>query len=263
MPASISLNALNPESLWLSVCAVVIGTSMAFGDGIQNFPIALLCLCTAVLIQAGVNLVEASAKSGEKVSPAGIIVTFILATAGAAILILKGGLPVAAVMLAAVFSAIVSAGRIPWPVPYAIKALWRFLFFGPVAVAAVYYLQSNEINGSVFLSGIAPGLVAVAATFSGPATEKVFARQMIYGLIGAALVPLLIVGMIQDHMPVMVASAALFFAGPVLSALMEHRLSGVLPNIYRFLRVYTILFFAGWNWEVLLYYARHLSKIIP
>jgi len=48
--------AIRPKTLYAAICPVIIGTAMAFGDGIHHWPSALVALFCAVMIQIGTNL---------------------------------------------------------------------------------------------------------------------------------------------------------------------------------------------------------------
>src|SRR5262245_18534128 len=48
--------AIRPKTLHAAIAPVAMGTAMAFGDGVQDFRIALKCLGVALLLQIGTNL---------------------------------------------------------------------------------------------------------------------------------------------------------------------------------------------------------------
>src|SRR3990167_7180769 len=55
-PFKIWLMAIRPKTLSAAIAPVVMATAMAFGDGVEHFPTAFLCLLGALLIQIGTNL---------------------------------------------------------------------------------------------------------------------------------------------------------------------------------------------------------------
>ena len=55
-PLKICLLAIRPKTLWVAVSPVMMGTAMAYRDGIADFPSALIALFAAVTIQIGTNL---------------------------------------------------------------------------------------------------------------------------------------------------------------------------------------------------------------
>jgi len=56
IPLKTWLMAFRPKTLPAAIAPVLIGTAMAFGDGIQHFPTALVCLLAAIAIQIGTNI---------------------------------------------------------------------------------------------------------------------------------------------------------------------------------------------------------------
>ena len=53
--------------------------------------------------------------------------------------------------------ALISVPVIPEPLE-----IFVLIFFGPVAVGGTYYLQTLEINFTVILAGLSPGLISTA-----------------------------------------------------------------------------------------------------
>ena len=175
--------AFRPKTLSASIAPVFIGTAMAFGDGIQHFPTAIVCLFAALAIQIGTNIAndyydfKKGADTKERIGPARVTQTglippttvkraFIIAFSIAALLsiwlIARGGWPIALIGICAIASGIFyTAG--PRPLGYmGLGDLFVLIFFGPVAVAGTYYVQSLEINMAVIFAGFAPGFISVA-----------------------------------------------------------------------------------------------------
>ncbi len=283
------LLAIRPKTLAASVCPVVIGTAMAFGDGVWHWPTAGLCLLGALCIQIGTNLANDyfDFKKGTdtferigptRVSQAGLIkpqtvmIGFILAFLIAGLISLKlierGGWPIAAIGIASIISGLAyTAGR--FALGYiGLGELFVLIFFGPVAVAGTYYVQSLEMNVAILLAGLAPGMISVGILAinnlrdmetdfkSNKRTLAVrfgrsFAIQEYFvAIISAGLTPILLYSIMVDHLPILTASLILFLAIPLLitvtSKMDGPSLNNALAKTGRLLVIYTILFSIGW-----------------
>lgn len=255
--AKIWLMAFRPKTLMASICPVMIGTAMAFGDGIQHFPTAAVCLLGALAIQIGTNLAndyfdfKKGADTHERIGPtrvtqAGLVkpgaiifafsFMFFLSAVCGYFIYQRAGWPILAIALASILSGLLyTAG--PKPLGYlGMGDLFVFIFFGPVAVAGTYYAQSLEFNLAIVLAGIAPGLLSVAILCvnnlrdiqndlkSGKLTLAVrFGRsfaisEYFFCMSAACLTPILIYSIIQDHIETLMASATLLLAIPALKA---------------------------------------------
>src|SRR3990167_3213590 len=108
--------ASRPKTLPAGIAPVLMGTIMAFGDGIGDVVTALVCLLTALLLQIGTNLAndyydfKKGADTQERVGPtrvtqsglippermkAAFIGVFALAALASIWLVLRGGWPIA------------------------------------------------------------------------------------------------------------------------------------------------------------------------
>ncbi len=177
------LLASRPKTLPAAAVPVLIGTAMAWGDGVFHPLSALLALLCALLIQVGTNLVNDYADfakgtdTGERigpvrvtqagwVSPAGmkiaIAVTFAVTVAAALYLVYRGGWPIVIIGVLSILSGILyTAG--PFPLGYlGLGDLFVLIFFGPVAVGGTYYVQALTVSWVVIAAGAAPGLISVA-----------------------------------------------------------------------------------------------------
>ncbi|MCB0376252.1 MAG: 1,4-dihydroxy-2-naphthoate polyprenyltransferase, partial [Sinomicrobium sp.] len=175
--------ACRPKTLAASIAPVLIGTGMAFGDGIHHFPTAILCLLAALSIQIGTNLANdyfdfvKGTDDDERIGPVrvtqaglikpeivrnGFLLTFAFSTVISLILMYRGGWPIALIGFLSIVSGILyTAG--PKPLGYlGFGDIFVLIFFGPVAVAGTYYVQSYELNMAVVLAGFGPGLLSVA-----------------------------------------------------------------------------------------------------
>ena len=245
--------AIRPKTLPAAIAPVLIGTGMAFGDGIADFPTAGLCLLGALAIQIGTNLANdyfdyrKGADTSERLGPtrvtqaglvkpwlmiAAVIFVFSLAAFIAYLLYLRAGQPIAVIGILSIISGVLyTAG--PWPLGYVgLGEIFVLIFFGPVAVAGTYYAQSLEINLAVVLAGIAPGLIAMGILTvnnlrdldgdqkAGKRTLAVrfgrsFAQQeYLFSILMASLMPVVISLMIQDHYWILLACFTSLLAIP-------------------------------------------------
>ncbi|MCH7571210.1 MAG: 1,4-dihydroxy-2-naphthoate polyprenyltransferase [Deltaproteobacteria bacterium] len=175
--------AARPKTLWASIAPVVVGTALAYGDGAHHWPSALIALACAVLIQIGTNFAndyfdyEKGADTEERMGPlrvtqSGMVssttmkwataATFFLACVGGAILTWRGGWPIAVVGLLCILSGLLYTGG-PYPLGYlGLGDLFVLIFFGPVAVGGTYYVQALQVNTTVLVAGMGPGLLITA-----------------------------------------------------------------------------------------------------
>ncbi|MCA9403113.1 MAG: 1,4-dihydroxy-2-naphthoate polyprenyltransferase [Candidatus Omnitrophica bacterium] len=245
--------ACRPKTLPAAVAPVVIGTAMAFGDGLWHWPTALVCLLTAVTIQIGTNLAndyydfKKGTDTAERVGPvrvtqAGLIKpetvrnafagVFAVTMLGFLILVQRGGWPIGLLGVVCILSGIFyTAG--PKPLGYlGLGDLFVLVFFGPVAVGGTYLVQTYELNYAVLLAGLGPGLISVAILAvnnyrdidgdrrSGKKTLAVrFGRtfgqyEYAVSLMLAALLPVLIYMLIHDHVAILVCSVISVLALP-------------------------------------------------
>ena len=267
----------------------MMGTIMAFGDGIGHIPAALVCLLTALLLQIGANLAndyydfQKGADTMDRVGPtrvtqaglippqqvkAAFIGVFALAAVGSIYLVTRGGWMIGVLAVLAILSGIFyTAGK--HPLGYlGLGDILVFIFFGPVAVAGTYYVQSLELNSAIIFAGIAPGLFSVAILTvnnlrdidsdrkSGKNTLAVrFGRgfalsEYLFCVLGACIVPILIYMFIEDHLPILACSLISLAAVPTIKKVFT-RTEGVMLNTAlaataRLLLAYSILFSIGW-----------------
>ena len=289
VPLKIWLMAFRPKTLPAAVAPVMIGTAMAFGDGVHHFLTAFACLLAALAIQVGTNIANdyydfkkgtdtAKRIGPTRVTQAGLIKpstmkwAFIIAFGLAALLsiwlIQRGGWPIAVIGILAILSGIFyTAG--PRPLGYiGLGDLFVLIFFGPVAVAGTYYVQSYEINMAVMLAGIAPGLISVAILTvnnlrdidsdrdAGKRTLAVrFGRsfavsEYLFSITIASLIPVLIYSLIQDHIAILICVVVTLIAIPtikIVSTASDGRLlNRALEQTGRLLLIYSVLFSIGW-----------------
>ncbi|MCK5076440.1 MAG: 1,4-dihydroxy-2-naphthoate octaprenyltransferase, partial [Calditrichia bacterium] len=97
-----------------------------------------------------------------KVMQRAIYFVFALTLVLSIYLVYKGGLPILLIGVISIISGIIyTAG--PFPLGYiGIADLFVLIFFGPVAVAGTYYLQTLSFHYYTVIAGLAPGFLSVA-----------------------------------------------------------------------------------------------------
>jgi len=281
--------AFRPKTLTAAISPVLIGTAMAYGDGVHHFPSALLCLLAALSIQIGTNLAndyydfKKGADTKERIGPtratqAGLIkpsamrwafiIAFTISALICAYLIRRGGAPIAIIGVLSILSGIFyTAG--PKPLGYiGLGDLFVLIFFGPVAVAGTYYVQSFEMNFAIILAGFAPGLISVAILTVNNYRDiesdrkvgkrtlavrfgKTFAQlEYLITILAAALLPVLIYSLIQDHFPILICTIIVLLAAPTIQTVFTKTdgpsLNHALAATGKLLLIYSILFSIGW-----------------
>jgi 1,4-dihydroxy-2-naphthoate octaprenyltransferase len=171
------------RTLPAAIAPVLVGTSLALGDG-RFHPLAFLAaLLGAVFIQVGTNLSNdySDARRGAdtedrlgpvRVTAGGLVppgrvliatyVTFGLAVACGAYLVAIAGPELLAVGAASILAGVLYTGG---PRPYGYEGLGEvfvFLFFGVVAVAGSYFVQVQELPWEAFVCAVPVGLLASA-----------------------------------------------------------------------------------------------------
>ena len=175
--------AARPKTLWASVAPVVVGTAMAYGDGLHHWPSASSALLCAVLIQIGTNFAndyfdyKKGADTAQRQGPlrltqAGLVspqamklataLVFLMACIGALTLVVRGGLPIILIGIFCILAGTLYTGG-PYPYGYhGLGDLICLVFFGPVAVGGTYYVQAMEFHPVVAAAGLGPGLLITA-----------------------------------------------------------------------------------------------------
>jgi len=178
------LLAARPKTLTAALVPVVVATALAAALGTAvSFPVALFTLASALCIQIGTNLVNDAldflkGADGERrtgplratqqgflshrqVLAAGALF-FLLALAAGVPLILKGGAPIALLLL---LSIALGYGYTGGPAPLAyigMGELFVLLFFGIAAAVAATFLQTGALEPLALLAGVQVGLHATA-----------------------------------------------------------------------------------------------------
>jgi len=177
------LLAIRPPTLTAAVVPVAVGTGVAVGDGYRAPLAALAALVGALALQIGANFANdlsdfrRGADNESRLGPPratqlglltqrqvtqGILVAFAVATLAGLYLVYVGGWPIIAIGLSSMIAAVTYTGG-PWPFGYrGLGEVFVFIFFGVVAVAGTYFVQSGEVNGHVLAASIPVSLTVTA-----------------------------------------------------------------------------------------------------
>lgn len=281
--------AFRPKTLPAAIAPVVIGTAMAKGQGVQDYPVAAVALFAAICIQIATNLAndyfdfKKGADTPERLGPvrvtsAGLIsphevrnamvLIFGLAVIASIFLVYHAGWAIALIGVISILSGIFyTAG--PRPLGYVgLGELFVFIFFGPVAVAGTYYVQSLEMNTAVIVAGIGPGLLSVAILAVNNLRDRLtdqkvrkntlavrFGRtfaiyEYFWAVISAGLVPVLVYAITKEQPWSLLACSVLYMAIPVFKTVAVESdgpsLNAALASTGQLLLVYSVLYSIGW-----------------
>jgi 1,4-dihydroxy-2-naphthoate polyprenyltransferase len=177
------LLAARPRTLTAAVSPVLVGGAIAWNHGVFALLPFVAALFGAIWIQVGTNIANdlhdylrgtdtlarlgppRAAQSG-LLTPgqlrAGMNLSFLLATACGAYLVLEAGWPVAVAGALAIAAGIAyTAG--PMPLGYVgMGDLFVFIFFGLVAVCGTYYVQAVALSLDSVLAAVPVGFLTTA-----------------------------------------------------------------------------------------------------
>ena len=281
--------AARPKTLWAAVGPVMIGTAMATGDGGFHLASSLACLLGAILLQIGTNFSNdhadfiKGADTPDRVGPARAVasgwitprqmliatwIVFGLAALVCGYLVTRGGWPLIVVGVVSIAAGLAyTAG--PLPLAYVgLGDLFVLIFFGPVATAGTYYVQTQSFSWLPALAGCGPGLLAVAILVvnnlrdiegdrkAGKRTLAVrfgvrFSRlQYGFCILAAAAIPYLIVSRYApQRRNALMACLILFAAWPVMRLIFTRKGRELNPGLgmtAMMLLVYSMTFSFGW-----------------
>lgn len=173
--------AARPRTLGAAVVPVLAGCALAFAAGGFAPPASALALTCAVLIQIATNYFNDAidhvkgADTAERLGPvratsagllsarammAGGTACLILAATLATPLVLRGGWPILALGIVSLFLAYAYTGG-PFPLAYlGLGEIFVVLFFGVLAVAGTFFLNTLEVSWSAVLAGLQIGLLS-------------------------------------------------------------------------------------------------------
>ena len=261
------LLAARPKTLPAAVAPVLIGTAMAWTEGVFHLWSALAAALGALLIQIGTNFANdyfdytKGTDTEERLGPlrvtqAGLVSPGAMKTATATVfalalligvyLVWRGGWPIVVIgLLSILFGVLYTAG--PYPLGYnGLGDIFVMIFFGPIAVGGTYYVQALDITWPVIVAGLGPGLLSVAILVvnnlrdldndrtAGKRTLAVrFGRtfsitQYIACVVFAVLTPLAVVVLLRSHYWTLLSALMLLLALPVIRSVARDR--GVVLN---------------------------------
>jgi 1,4-dihydroxy-2-naphthoate octaprenyltransferase len=177
------LVAARPRTLPAAVAPVLVGTSLAIGEGTFR-PLAFACaLLGSIFIQIGTNLsndysdARRGADTDDRLGPVrvtagglmpprtvliGTYVAFGIAVLAGVYLIAIAGWQLLLVGAASILAGVLYTGG---PKPYGYEGLGEifvFLFFGVVAVVGSYFVQTEQLIWEAFALSVPVGLIAAA-----------------------------------------------------------------------------------------------------
>ena len=177
------LLAARLKTLPAAISPVMLGSALAFHDGMFDLLICLMTLLAAILIQIGTNFANdvfdfqkgtdrQDRKGPIRATQAGLISeenmkkamwqTFALAICVGIYLALIGGWRIVIIGLASIVAGIAYTGG-PYPLGYhSLGDVFVFIFFGIIAVPGTYYLQTDTINSLSIWMGIVMGMLSNA-----------------------------------------------------------------------------------------------------
>ncbi|MEI2701896.1 MAG: 1,4-dihydroxy-2-naphthoate polyprenyltransferase [Baekduia sp.] len=177
------LMAARPRTLPAGIAPVLVGTALAAAEGDFDLLVFLAALLGALFIQVGANLSNdySDARRGAdtedrlgpvRVTAGGLVpprtvliatyVTFALAVLCGVYLIYVAGWGILAIGAASILAGVLYTGG-PRPYGYdGLGDLFVFLFFGVVAVAGSYYVQTETLTWTSLALAVPVGLMASA-----------------------------------------------------------------------------------------------------
>ncbi|MCB9881058.1 MAG: 1,4-dihydroxy-2-naphthoate polyprenyltransferase [Planctomycetes bacterium] len=177
------LAAARPRTLSAALCPVVLGAALAFGDDVHHPLSILAALVGATFIQIGTNFANdyfdfvkgtddhsrigpARATAKGWVTPKTMAIAtasaFALAIVAGIYLIVRGGTPILVIGALSILSGVLYTGG-PKPLGYVgLGDVFVLVFFGPIAVAGTYWVQSHTLSWAAILVGFATGFLATA-----------------------------------------------------------------------------------------------------
>lgn len=177
-PARAWMLAARPRTLPAALAPVIVGTALAVRDGAFAPGPAIAAVLVALLLQIGANFANdvfdfrRGADTAERLGPtrvtqsgliaerqvlAATIAVIILAALAGFYLVLRGGLPILLLGIAAIIATLAYTGG-PFPLGYnGLGEVFVLIFFGFVAVAGTYYVQSLQLTATAIAVAIPVG----------------------------------------------------------------------------------------------------------
>lgn len=174
--------ATRPKTLFAGLSPVIMGLALAYVHQAKlNLSVALLTILCCLLMQVGTNLVndyfdfKKGTDTGERIGPvrvtqAGLLSATQVKRAYQSVLALAfllgiplmitGGPVIITIGLASLLGAYCYTGG-PFPLSYyGLGEVMALIFFGPVAVAGTFYLQTHEMHPAAIIYGLLPGFLS-------------------------------------------------------------------------------------------------------
>lgn len=273
------IEGARPKTLIASLSPVFIGTVIA--DKV-HWGVFFACAFFALAVQIGTNFANdyidflKGADTHERKGPrrlvqAGLVtpekmrkVTFGVFAVAALIglyLMSVGGWKIGLLALLAILLGYLYTGG-PYPLGYlGLGDLFVLIFFGPIAVAGVTYLQTGVVSPAATLAGFPPGLLSTAIlamnNLRDRDQDKKVGKKTLpvrFGLhfgkwefalclIGAALIPLFQRGYLPSVATLAMGAPLI---GTVFKAKKGEFLAPLFPKVGQIQIVYTLLFCIGW-----------------
>ena len=280
------LLAARPRTLPAAIAPVLVGTSLAGSEDVFRAVPFVAALVGSVFIQIGTNLsndysdARRGADTDDRLGPVrvtagglmpprrvltGTYVAFGIAVAAGAYLAAEAGWELLVVGAASILAGVLYTGG---PRPYGYEGLGElfvFLFFGLVAVAGSYFVQTEELRWEALALAVPVGLLASAILVvnnvrdvdtdrrAGKRTLAVKlgrerARRLYAAmLVGSFLVPPLLVPALSPWL--LLTLAALPLVPPLVRTVSTHTdgaaLNGALAGTGRLLAVFSLLLSGG------------------
>jgi 1,4-dihydroxy-2-naphthoate octaprenyltransferase len=177
-PARAWMLAARPRTLPAALAPVIVGTALALRDGAFAPGPAIAAVLVALLLQIGANFANdvfdfrRGADTAERLGPtrvtqsgliaerqvlAATIAVIILAAIVGFYLVLRGGVPILILGIAAIIATLAYTGG-PFPLGYnGLGEVFVLIFFGFVAVAGTYYVQSLQLTATALAAAIPVG----------------------------------------------------------------------------------------------------------
>lgn len=280
------IEGARPKTLIASLSPILMGSVIAFKQGVFNPLIFFLTVLFGLTIQVGTNFANdyfdfrkgadtESRKGPRRLTQSGLVtpatmkkataITFGIAGLAAVYLVAQGGWVIGVLATLSIVLGYLYTGG-PYPLAYlGLGDVFVLIFFGPVAVAGTVYLQTHELSSIAILAGLAPGLISTAILTSnnmrdigedrvaGKRTLPVrfgltFGRiEYVCCLFVAGAIPIVLVAMTGKHFGSLLATLTLITALPLIkSALREKQLAPLLPKTGKWMSLYTLAFLIGW-----------------
>ncbi|MEW5873743.1 MAG: 1,4-dihydroxy-2-naphthoate polyprenyltransferase [Candidatus Zixiibacteriota bacterium] len=282
--------AVRPKTLWAAVAPVIVGSALAWREDVFHWPAGMAALIGALLLQITANFAndlhdfERGTDSHDRIGPlrvtqAGLVSTRQMRAALAVViglavvpglyLVIRGGWPILIVGLAGIVSAILYTGG---GIAYGYRGwgeLFVFLFFGLAAVAGTYYVHALTVHPLAFWLAVPMGCLAVAILVVNnlrdidtdrKAGKRTLAVRLgrsggrleyILMIVVACAIPILLVIRSDSRWGVLLASASLLGAIPILRTIFGSTegpaLNNALAQTARLQLLYAILLSIGLN----------------